>query len=260
MAERKLPRLITVAGSAVLVWGALVGCSQDSTLGKNEPVITPAPTSVRPTTLTPTPRIETPTVTVLPSPTRENSLVNRALQLDGIRDSVEYDGEKYNFELPLRIDARIKLNESRLGGDAIVAKGLNDAIAFFASLTSCPERGMALIVNGKDPVCGPKIQGEIWKDVSAAYDGKTVIFYENGAEVGRKPWEGSVPIEKGKLYIGKSPSGVITQEYFGGLIDGISISRGNQVLFKADYNSDFNDRVTGTIGNTIGGAKLVSAE
>lgn len=251
MAERDLPRLVTIVAGASLALAAFAGCDNNS-VSKIEPTVVPIPSSIRPTA-SPT-RVSSP----------EASSLNRALKLDGLGDSVEFDGKNYNFEVPIRIEARIRLADSLVRGvrgDAIVSKGGDDAIAFFGSFVTCPEKGMAVVVGGGQPVCGPNIQPNIWQDVAAEYDGESVTFFQNNKEVAKKPWKGSVPIEQGNINIGRSTRGTVTQEFFKGEFDSLKIIdlRTKKEIFNASF-SDFKDSVTGTVGVAKGDAQLVVVE
>ena len=237
------------------------------------PVI--SPTAIRTVEATPT-SVRTPTTT--PTATRTETVQNGALVLDGRGDYVEYDGARYKFKAPLTIEARITLNNTIVGGDAILAKGdKTEAIAFFARLTSCPQRGMAVHIGNSDPVCGPKVQENVPVDVAMTFDGKEVVFYENGKAVASIPWNAEIPIEDGPLFIGVSPNSPIpflNQEHFNGKIDYVRVSAGvtpanrlnlpldrlgmdrQRVIFDAEYSENLDDAFNRVAGIPHGNAHI----
>ncbi|MBI3341992.1 hypothetical protein HY024_02620 [Candidatus Curtissbacteria bacterium] len=224
----------------------------------------------------PTPRAESSST---PTPAKAE-VTNGVLVLDGFRDAVEYDGARYRFKTPITIEARINLNNSFVGGDAIIAKGdKTEAIAFFARLTSCPDRGMAVHIGSRpESVCGPAIQTKVSVDVAMTFSGTEVVFYQNGKEVGRRQWDASIPVEDGPLFLGKSPNSLVpfaAQENFGGTIDYVRVLSGastpsqlnrpfeqvdrQRVLFDAEFNGTTRDPFAGVDGKLQGGAHLDTA-
>ncbi|MCR4324282.1 MAG: hypothetical protein NUV69_01195 [Candidatus Curtissbacteria bacterium] len=187
----------------------------------------------------------------------------RALELDGFGDdAVKFNGEGYDFTaLPVRVEARIKLNESltpglsRFEGDTVLAK--DEAIAFFAALAACPDAGMALVIDDGDPVCGPKVQRGVWKDIGFVYDGETVTFLQGGKEVEKRDWQSQVPLENGLVVIGRSSEG-ITPKIWNGFMDFVWAANKDGVIFMVVFDRDFYDSVKNRAGTPEGDAKIVT--
>lgn len=203
---------------------------------------------------------------------------------EGFRNWVEVgDSESLRALSEFTILARVRLDG--IPPDAVVAKGDKvEAYALFATLLSCLDGGMSLVVDDKNYCSGLRVTRDKSVNIGVSFKDGKAKFISDQAESNETVVDRRVPSENGILAIGASPRG-ISNEGMSGQIDHLAIiAKGQSVqemreslalLEKQDvagfrsknrdvrglwlFNGDYKDSSgKGNHGEPVGAVSLVS--